>query len=125
MNQSHQYNSQLDTCRTIHARKKSKELKRLLENDCIEKVTGPTSWINPIVVVPKSNGSIRICLDTRRENEALIREKHQIPERDEILPELSKAKYFSKIDLREGYHQIEVDQNSRHITAFITREGAY
>ena len=86
-----------------HTRKKvSKELDRLLQNDCIEKVEGPTSWINPIVVVPKSNDRIRLCLDMRRANECLIRERHQIPKVEEILPELNNAKYFSKIDLRGG-----------------------
>ena len=53
-----------------HSRKKvSKEITRLLENDFIESVEGATSWINPIVVVPKSNGAIRISLDMRRANE--------------------------------------------------------
>ena len=52
----------------------SKDITSLLENDCIERVEGLTSWINPIVVVPKSNGAVRICLDMRRVNESLIRE---------------------------------------------------
>ena len=109
-----------------HSRKKvSKEITRLLENDFIESVEGATSWINPIVVVPKSNGAIRISLDMRRANESLIRERHQIPKLEEILPEVSNAKYFSKIDLREGYHQIELDPSSRHVTAFITNEGTF
>ena len=109
-----------------HTRKKvSKEITRLLENDGIERAEGPTSWINPIVVVPKSNGVIRICFDMCRENESLIRERHQIPKPEEILLELNNAKYFSKIDLREGYHQIELDPSSRHVTAFITHEGTF
>ena len=109
-----------------HTRKKvSEELKRLIANDCIEKVKGPSTWINPIVVVPKPNGKIRLCLDMRRANEAIIRERHQIPKVEEILPELHNAKYFSKIDLKEGYHQIELAEESRHITTFLTHEGCY
>ena len=96
-----------------------KEITRLLENDCIERVKELTSWINPVVVVTKSNGAIRICLDMRRANESLIRERHQIPKLEEILPELNNAKYFSNIDLREGYHHMELDPSSRHVTAFI------
>ncbi|XP_065064039.1 uncharacterized protein K02A2.6-like [Rhopilema esculentum] len=109
-----------------HTRKKvSAELERLLKNDCIEKVKGPSTWINPIVVVPKPNGTIRLCLDMRRANEAIVRERHQIPKVEEILPELHNAKYFSKIDLKEGYHQLELAEESRHITTFLTHEGCF
>ena len=52
------------------------------------------------------------CLDIRRANESLIRERHHIPKLVDILPELNNAKYFSKIELREGYHQIELDPSS-------------
>ena len=59
-----------------------------------------------------------------RANESLIRERQQIPKLEEILPELSNTKYFSRIDLREGYDQVEQDSNS-HVTAFITHEGTF
>ena len=58
-------------------------------------------------------------------NESLIRERYQIPRLEEILPEINDAKYFKKIDLLEGYHQIELDPSSRHVTAFITHEGTF
>ena len=61
----------------------------------------------------------------RRANESLIRERHQIPKLEEILPELNNAKYFSNIDLREGYHHMELDPSSRHVTAFIAHEGTF
>ena len=109
-----------------HTRKEvSAELERLLRNDCIEKVKGPSTWTNPIVVVPKPNGTIRLCLDMRRANEVIVRERHQIPKVEEILPELHNAKYFSKIDLKEGYHQLELAEESRHITTFLTHEGCF
>ena len=54
--------------------KVSEELDRLLKLDIIEPVEGPTPWINPVVVVPKSSGEI-LCLDMRRANEAIIRER--------------------------------------------------
>ena len=62
-----------------------------------------------MVVVLKSNGGIRICLDIRRADESLIRERHQIPKLEEILPELNNGKHFSKIDLQEGFQKIELD----------------
>ena len=55
------------------------KMKQLEEMDVIEKVSGPTSWINPLVAVRKPNGDIRICLDMRQANRAILREKHPVP----------------------------------------------
>ena len=55
-----------------------KELKRLEELDIIEQVDGPTTWISPIVVVPKKSGDVRISVDMREVNKAIKREKHPI-----------------------------------------------
>ena len=52
------------------------ELKRLREMDVIEEVTGPTPWVNPMVVVPKKNKGVHICIDMRKVNEAIQRIKH-------------------------------------------------
>ena len=82
------------------------ELNRLLKLNIIEPVNRPTSWLNPFVPVPKLDGSIRLCLDIRQANKAILRERHMIPKIEDILPELHGACVFSKIDLREGYHQI-------------------
>ena len=96
-----------------HTRKEvSEELKRFIANDCIEKVKGPSTWIKPNVVVPEPNGKVRLCLEKRRANGSVIRERHQIPKVEEILPKLHNAKHFSKIDLKEGYHEIELAEES-------------
>ena len=109
-----------------HTKEKiSTELSRLLKLDIIEKVDGQTTWLNPIFVVPKSSEKIRLCLDMRQANKAIIRERHIIPKIENILTELHGATYFSKIDLTEGYHQINLDPNSRHITTFATHQGLY
>jgi hypothetical protein len=50
-----------------------------LKLDIIEKVDGPTPWISPIVVVPKKSGEVRICIDMRKANQAVKREKHLMP----------------------------------------------
>lgn len=91
----------------------------------IEKVTTPTTWINPLVAIEKPNGDIRICLDMRQANQAIRREKHPVPTVEETLQELSNAKVFTKLDLNMAFHQIELDPNSRDITTFAAPNGLY
>ena len=110
----------------FHTKEKlSAEIKRLLSQDIIEKVDGPTTWLNPIVIVPKATGNIRMCVDMRQANLAVKRERHVIPKMEDILTELHGASVFSKIDLREGYHQIMLAEESRHITTFATNDGLF
>lgn len=100
-----------------------KELKRLERLDIIEKVEGPTPWVSPIVVVPKSCGEVRICVDMREANRAVKREKHIMPTFDDLVDELNGATVFSKLDLSSGYHQFELSPESRYITTFSTHVG--
>ena len=60
-----------------------------------------------------------------RANEAIIRERHVIPTMSDILPELHEAKYFCKLDLSEGYHQMCLSKESRPITCFATHQGLF
>lgn len=101
------------------------KIQKLINLDIIEPATGPTPWFNPVVVVPKSAGDIRLCIDMRRANEAMLRERHPIPTVDEILQSLNGSKIFSKLDLRWGYHQLELTPNSREITTFVTHCGLF
>ena len=94
------------------------KLEELEELDVIEKVNGPTSWINPLVSVEKPNGDVRICLDMRQANRAILREKHPLPTIEETLQEISGAKVFSKLDLNMAFHQVELAPESRDITTF-------
>ena len=77
------------------------------------------------VAVPKPNGDIRVCVDMRQANSAIIRERHPIPTFEETLQELHGATIFSKLDLRSGYHQIQLHPESRPITTFPTQKGLY
>lgn len=86
---------------------------------------GPAKWASPLVVVPKPNGEIRLCTDMRKANEAIVREKFPIPTVDDILHEITGSKVFSKLDLRHGYHQLELDDESREITTTVTHKGHY
>ena len=76
------------------------KIQELINLDIIEPATGPTPWVNPVVVVPKSEGDIQLCIDMRRANEAILRERHPIPTFDEILQRLNGSRVFSKLDLR-------------------------
>ena len=109
-----------------HTRAKvSEELDKLLKLDIIEPVEGPIAWINPVVVIPKSSGDIRLCLDMRRANEAIIRERFPIPTLDQVVQGMHGAKVYSKLDLKEGYHQLELEEHSREITTFSTHKGLF
>ena len=99
------------------------KLNELEKLDVIEKVEGPTSWVNPLVVVDKSNGDVRLCLDMRQANQAIVREKHPVPTVEETLQEISGAKVFSKLDLNMAFHQIELHPDCRDITTFAAPNG--
>ena len=102
-----------------------KKLEELLQQEIIEKVSGPTPWVSPIVCAPKKNGDIRLCVDMRRANTAVRRERHPMPTIDDVLHEMTGAATFSKLDLTQSFHQIELDEKSRFITTFATHKGLY
>lgn len=64
-------------------------------------------------------------MDMRQANCAVERERHPIPTIDEVLPDMNRSKLFSKLDLRLGYHQIELSEESRGITTLITHQSLY
>ena len=105
--------------------KVSQQLKELESQDIIERVNDQTPWVSPVIVVPKQNGDIRLCVDMRQANAAIVRERHPIPTVDEILYNVNGSEIFSKLDLRSGYHQIELEESSREITTFVTHKGLY
>ena len=72
------------------------KVNELLEKDIIEKVEGPTAWVSPVVVAPKASGDIRLCVDMRRANEAIVRERLPIPTIDEVVESLNGSAVFSK-----------------------------
>ena len=108
----------------LHYRPKVEaKLKQLEEQDIIEHVTGPTPWVSPLVIVDKPNGDVRLCVNMCKPNEALCRTHHPYPTSEEILQDLNGSQFFSKIDLKECYHQIELTESSRHLTTFKTHAG--
>ena len=98
----------------------------LLDKDIIEKVDNtPSYWISPLVIVPKPNGDYRICVDMRRANQAIIRERHPIPTIEDVLKDMNGAGMFSKLDLKWGFHQCKLSEDSRDITTFRTHAGIF
>ena len=106
--------------------KVERKLDELLESGIIEEVPeGPTGWVSPLVVVPKADGDIRICVDMRCANQAIVRERQPIPTIEEVLQDLNGSTVFSRVDLKWGFHQILLAEESRHLTTFVTHRGLY
>ena len=101
------------------------ELDRLTEADVITKIEEPTSWCSRMLVATKKSGKLRICIDPRPLNKALKRERYPIPTMDDILPQLAKSKFFSKLDLSNAYWHVKLDEESSKLTTFQTPYGRY
>ena len=71
-----------------------------------------------IVLVRKKNGQLRICIDYRQLNSRTVKDNYALPRIDEILQSLSGNRYFSVLDMKSGYHQIEIDEQHKERTAF-------
>ncbi|XP_028416418.1 uncharacterized protein LOC114540431 [Dendronephthya gigantea] len=102
-----------------------KELESLVSQGIIARVDEPTDWVNSLVCVTKSNDSLRLCLDPKDLNCATKRPHHCTPTLDEILLKLNGAKYFSIVDARSGYWNIQLDHESSVYTTFYTPHGRY
>lgn len=79
----------------------------------------------PILFVKKKDGTMRMCIDYRALNNITIKNSYALPRVDELFDRLQGAKYFSKIDLRSGYHQIRIASEDVSKTAFRTRYGHF
>ena len=93
--------------------KVNEELKRLEKEGIIEDVTGePTPWLNPLVIVPKGERNIIICVDMRAANNAITRTQYPTPTINGLLLTLKGSKFFTKLDMASAFHQIKLNQDS-------------
>ncbi|CAB4015412.1 Hypothetical predicted protein [Paramuricea clavata] len=105
--------------------KVEEELKRLQNEGILSKVEW-SDWATPIVPVPKQDGSVRICGDFKGTiNPTLQAEQYPLPRIEDIFAHLAGGKTFSKIDLRQAYHQIELDEESKKYLTINTYMGLF
>ena len=100
-----------------------KEVDYLLENDFIE--PSKSAWASPCILVPKPDGSYRMCTDYRKVNNVTKTDSFPIPRIDDCIDKIGKAKYVTKFDLLKGFWQIPLTNRAKEISAFVTPDGLF
>ncbi|KAD2393420.1 hypothetical protein E3N88_40397 [Mikania micrantha] len=101
----------------------STQLQELLDKGFIRPSFSP--WGAPVLFVKKKDGTFRMCIDYRELNKVTIKNRYPLPRIDDLFDQLQGSSYYSKIDLRSGYHQLRVQEEDIPKTAFRTRYGHY
>ncbi|GFU80768.1 retrovirus-related Pol polyprotein from transposon 297 [Trichonephila clavipes] len=100
-----------------------KEIDNLLAHNIIEECESP--YAAPVVLVPKSNGTVRLCIDYRKLNAITIPEKYPLSLMDVLLHDAKSIAFMSTLDLKSGYHQVEVNPADQDKTAFVCPFGTF
>lgn len=95
----------------------------LIKNDIIRESNSP--YASPILLVDKASGEKRMCVDYRSLNKITVKEKYPMPIVEDLIDKLRGCKYYTSLDLKSGYYQIGISENSISKTAFITPDGHY
>lgn len=103
------------------------QIEELVRLDVIEEVSdySKIDWISSMLAVVKQNGRIRLVVDLRGPNKAIIRDSYRMPTLELVVSKLAGCKFFSTIDLTNAFYHIQLDKSSRHITTFWTGEKYY
>ena len=111
---------------SIHLKEKLKcELKKMEKQGVIRKVSEHTDWCSSLAYSVKKDGSLRICIDPRKLNQALKQCPHKVPTLEELNPQFAGSTVFSKLDAKSGYWSVHLDPDSQLITTFRTPFGRY
>ncbi|GJR23100.1 putative reverse transcriptase domain-containing protein [Tanacetum coccineum] len=101
----------------------SRQLEELQDKGFIRPSSLP--WGAPVLFVKKNDGSFRMCIDYRELNKLTIKNRYPLPRIDDLFNQLQGSQFFSKIDLRSGYHQLRVHEDDIPKTTFRTRYGHF
>ncbi|GFW56357.1 retrovirus-related Pol polyprotein from transposon 412 [Trichonephila clavipes] len=99
------------------------EIDRLLSEGIIEECESP--YASPVVLIPKPNGTFRLCIDYRKLNEITVADTYPLPKMDDLLHQAKLTPFMSTLDLRAGYHQVKVHVEDQDKTAFVCPFGTY
>ena len=99
------------------------EVQYLLDNDFIE--PSQSEWSSPCILVPKPDGTFRMCTDYRKVNSVTKTDTFPIPRIDDCIDNIGHAKYVTKFDLLKGFWQIPLTDRAKEISAFVTPDGLY
>ena len=100
-----------------------KAVTEMLEQGLIESSTSP--WASPIVLVKKKDGNWRFCVDYRKLNDVTKKDSYPLPRVDDTLDRLAGMQWFSTLDLKSGYWQVEMEAKDKEKTAFTTGNGLW
>ncbi|GKT30440.1 Transposon Ty3-G Gag-Pol polyprotein, partial [Aduncisulcus paluster] len=101
----------------------NRQVEQLLKDEFIKPSTSP--WAFPVVMVPKRDGTKRMCIDYVKLNEVTTPIRHPLPKMDETLDQLAGATIFGSMDLRNGFFQIKMSPESMKYTSFVTYNGQF